>query len=120
MKKNTRYKLVEQLSFEPGKYKFNRTAIISSAGTVFVAVLGLLGWVPSLSFLGNINSHFIPMAPTTSICFLLFGLIVLIHIRYRLRGWSWFSAVAVTLLLSVFGIMELAEQFYLGFDVEDL
>ena len=97
----------------------NHAAIICSAGAVLVAFFGLLGWIPSLSFLGNISPNFIPMAPTASICFILLGLIVLSHICYRLRGWSWFSAVAVTLLLSVFGIIELAEQFYPGFDIED-
>lgn len=120
MRALTKYKEIDQLSSKPGANKlFNRAAIMCSAGAVFVAVLGLLGWVPSLGFLGNITPHFIPMAPTTSICFILLGLIVLIQIRYRLQGWSRFSAVAVTVLLSVFGIIEFAEHFHTGIDLED-
>ena len=111
----------ELFSSEPGKNKScNCAATICSVGAVFVAVLGLIGWIPSLSFLGNISPHFIPMAPTTSICFILLGLIVLIQTRYQLRRWNRFSAVAVTLLLSVFGIIELAEYFHTGFDIEDI
>ncbi len=104
---------------ELGKKRLlNRAAIICSAGAVFVAFSGFLGWITGFEFLGSISPHFIPMAPTTSICFILLGIILLIFIRYQLQGWSRFSVAAVTVIVSVFGAIELAEHFT-GIDVEN-
>ena len=41
--------------------------------TVAIALMGLLGYVPGLGFLGSLHEGYIPMAPSTAVSFILLG-----------------------------------------------
>ncbi len=53
----------------------------STVGAVFLAVLGLIAYIPGLRLLGSLRPEFIPMAPSTAIFFILLGLPYLIDIK---------------------------------------
>jgi PAS domain S-box-containing protein len=49
---------------------FGRTILLGCAGVAAIALLGLLSYVPGLWILGSIRADYIPMAPSTALCFL--------------------------------------------------
>ncbi len=97
--------LIEQ-HCEPNT-KLQRVMLIGAFGTMFVASLGLLAYLPGLDRLGNVRGDFIPMAPSTAISFILLSTILVI----RSAPWSrWLPyrvlLIAVVVFVSVFGALE--------------
>src|ERR1035437_7745220 len=58
---------------------FGRTIALGTAGAAILALAGLLGYVPGLRVLGCIRSDFIPMAPSTAVCFLILSVALFRH-----------------------------------------
>ncbi len=90
----------------------------SACGTVFLAVMYLLGYIPSMSFLGSVNSGSMPMTPITSVGFILLSGILL-YMTYRRQStrlrWS-MSATAIAVLVTLFGGLKLTGSL-LGIDL---
>jgi PAS domain S-box-containing protein len=81
--------------------------LIGAIGTMIVASLGLLGYLPGLHSLGSVRDDFIPMAPSTAISFILLSTILVA----RFAPWSrWLPyrvlLIAVVVSVSVFGALE--------------
>ena len=100
---------------------FQRIGLAGVCLASLVAVLGLLGWVTGWQLLTSVRSDLIPMAPSTSLAFLLFSGITLALITDSLRGRSglWLT-VLVILLVMIFGLLAALTQFAgLNFNLED-
>ncbi len=75
---------------------------------LFVATLGLIGYLPGLEALGSVQENFIPMAPSTAVCFLLQGFILLgLAFRPRKRQLGTLILMAVAALTALFGLLEI-------------
>ena len=93
-----------------------------------VGVIALLGWIFGIPVLASFNSDLIPMAPSTAILFISFGVAVFLSTRfhrtsrfYRVGIIICSTGTFISLLLffiSVFGIHLAVE--HLGFKVEEL
>ncbi len=88
-----------------------KISIIGAIGTILFAFLGLLGYIPGLSFLGAVHESFIPMAPSTAVSFVILGACLLgIILRPRRRvilKLLGFLVVSV----SLFGVLEVVGHF---------
>jgi len=90
---------------------FTRVVIFGAIGTILIAILGLLGYIPGLELLGSVREGYIPMAPSTAISFILLGGILLALIRRSLSGAGLVLFGTLAGLVSLFGVLEVAGHF---------
>ncbi|MEO8439187.1 MAG: SpoIIE family protein phosphatase [Spartobacteria bacterium] len=60
--------------------RFRSVALVCAALAVFFALLTFVGWISGLSLLASVRARYIPMAPSTALCFSLLGLGLLVHL----------------------------------------
>src|ERR1019366_171792 len=87
--------------------RFRWTAVLGSAGAAILAVGGLLGYIPGLRALGSIRPGYVPMAPSTAVCFLIISAALFGHTRERRTGSGRAAVIALILLVAVFGLLDL-------------
>lgn len=93
------------------KNELKSWSMIGVSGAITVAILGLLGYLPGLGVLSSIREDYIPMAPSTAISFIGLGFVLLILNNKQLSRSKVIISLIVTLLVSLFGILEVAGHF---------
>ncbi len=88
-----------------------RFSVAGAAGAILIALLGLLGYVPGLAFLGNIREGYIPMAPSTAISFIVLGSALLWMALRSISGASVVCFAILAALVALFGSLEVAGHF---------
>jgi two-component system, cell cycle sensor histidine kinase and response regulator CckA len=91
--------------------RFTKTVTLASAGTAAVALAGLLGLRPGLELLGNLRPGYIPMAPSTALCFLILSAALFIPTHTRLPPLARAAATLLVFVVILFCLLELAEIF---------
>ena len=86
-------------------------SIICASGSIVVAIMGLLGYLPGMGMISSIKENYIPMAPSTAVSFIVLGSILLILNVKQLSGTKTIIPLIATLLVSLFGILEVAGHF---------
>jgi PAS domain S-box-containing protein len=89
---------------------------INASFAILFAVLGLLGYIPGLALLGSVHPDYIPMAPSTAVCFLILGIVILKFEQIQRQGTKYAIAIVLTLLVGLFGALELL-GYLLGSDL---
>jgi len=90
--------------------------VLAASLVTVMAILGLLGCISGLRLLGSVHKGYIPMAPSTAMCFLLQG-VILIRLAYRRwREPERFIMRALSGLTALFGLLEVLGHF-MGFDL---
>ncbi len=56
------------------RINLDKTANLCSFLTILFALLGLFSYLPGFKILGSLSENYIPMAPSTSVCFIILGL----------------------------------------------
>ncbi|KAF1081373.1 MAG: diguanylate cyclase/phosphodiesterase (GGDEF & EAL domains) with PAS/PAC sensor(s) [Candidatus Rifleibacterium amylolyticum] len=80
-------------------------ARLSSLMAILFALFGLLSYLPGFKILGSLSEDYIPMAPSTSVCFLILGLTLLcLGKNYSSRLFKW-SVIAGTAFVFIFGLL---------------
>ena len=95
---------------------FGRASYLASGCVAILAIAGLLGHMLGLRTLGSIAQDYVPMAPTTAICFLIFSVILFRHSRTPLHGSNLITMTAPVIFGTVFCLLEFAELF-VGMDL---
>jgi signal transduction histidine kinase len=85
-----------------------KTADLSLLGTILIAVLGLIAYIPGLSLLGSLRPQYIPMAPSTAIFFISLGGIFIADIS-KMRKWQGYLGITAASIVSVFGFLKFLE-----------
>ncbi|MCF8358986.1 MAG: PAS domain S-box protein [Prolixibacteraceae bacterium] len=93
--------------------KKNKTiAIIFSVATLFVAIMGLIGYLPGMGLTGSLGKDYIPMAFSTAISFIFCATTILyLNAEKKTRFLSAFFIVLAG-LVSLFGLLD-----FIGFVV---
>ena len=94
----------------PGRF-IKKVTILGCTGAIFIATLGLFGYVPGLRILGSARPDYIPMAPSTGISFLLFGIILVLYVQDFYHRRSRFYAIILSAFVSTFGLLKCIEYF---------
>lgn len=80
-------------------------------GTLFIAVMGLLSYLPGMRVLGSVSGNYIPMAPATAVSFIFLALsLVCITRRSPSKSGIIFSFIAAV-IVTLFGGLESLEYF---------
>lgn len=91
--------------------RLSLVALVCCVVSFFVAVTGLLGFLPGMSLLGSVFPGYIPMAPSTAFSFIFLSVILSIY-RYRpVTGILHAGFVLLTGLVSLFGLLKFGEFF---------
>ncbi|HYF36554.1 MAG TPA: PP2C family protein-serine/threonine phosphatase, partial [Prosthecobacter sp.] len=101
-----------------GSRRFFRAAPLWCAGLVLLlSGLTITGWVTGFQLLASVREKYIPMAPSTALCFALFAAALLFQVRTRLRnGWFVRGLGIVVFSVALAKLLELMFSFGFGID----
>ena len=78
--------------------------ITSAAVAIFIALLGVTGYLPGMLLLGRVRGDYIPMAPSTALCFIVLGSILLATQAKKLSSFKKIF-LGLVFLVSLFGLL---------------
>ena len=88
-----------------------RGVIVSSGAMIIFGVLALTGWISGVRILASVSTNYIPMAPDTALFFVALGIILLLSAWRPQAGPAKGIMLAVTALISLYGLLKFIEQF---------
>ncbi len=95
--------------------------LVTCSAAMLVAGLGLVGWISGHLILASIRPQYIPMAPSTAVCFLVMGLAWLFQPRKGSMAAHLVLCVSAIILVMAFGVLRLLElSDVVAFDLEAL
>ncbi|MEO8045090.1 MAG: SpoIIE family protein phosphatase [Spartobacteria bacterium] len=86
--------------------RFRTFGLVCASFALFFALLTFVGWISGLQLLASVRARYIPMAPSTALCFSLLGCGLLLHLLRP--GWRWIPRLLALLVLA-FAILKLLE-----------
>ncbi len=95
---------------------YRALSLLCASLTVLFALLTFVGWISGLSLLASVRARYIPMAPSTALCFsLLAGGLIL---QARRPGLRWIPRLlaAVLLLVACAKLVEFLGGYHFGID----
>ena len=89
-----------------------RFSIFATVATVLIALVGLLGCcVPGMALLGSASEGYVPMAPSTAICFIVLGSVLLCMTLRRPSNANLILYGTIVALVSLFCALDVAGHF---------
>jgi two-component system NtrC family sensor kinase len=88
-----------------------RGIIVSSGAIILLGALALTGWISGVRVLTSVRPDYIPMAPDTALFFVALGTILLLNALRLQTGPAKMIMLAVTALISLYGLLKFIEQF---------
>lgn len=82
-----------------------RVTLILTLGAVFLALLGIAGWISGFRILASFDSRIIPMAPSTAVCFLLLNFSLLLLFVSSIRTYYLLPVKVISGLVIVYGLI---------------
>ena len=99
---------------EPPSGRSFRIVPLSCASlTIALGLLTLIGWVSGLPLLASVRAKYIPMAPSTALCFSLIGIGLITHILKSTLRWIPRAAGCVVLVIAIAKLVEISAGFTL-------
>ena len=102
--------------FRSGSSATERVGALCSLVATLIGAVTLFGWLTGMEALARLRPHYIPMAPSTALCFALLGFASVSHAR---SGWPRKAAAIATAFVAFVTIAKLFEfgsGYGLGFD----
>jgi len=90
---------------------FKRAGLTSCFVSLFIAVMGLLGYIPGMHLLSSVSSSYVPMAPSTALSFIFLSVIMILYIYRPVVNFVRFGSMLVVVTVSVFGFLKCVEYF---------
>ncbi|MDQ3415355.1 MAG: hypothetical protein M3480_10385, partial [Verrucomicrobiota bacterium] len=85
---------------------FHRFALVCATFAVLFAFLTFIGWISGLQLLASVRARYIPMAPSTALCFLFLGFGLVVHLLRPSLPWV---PRLLALLVLIFAALKLFE-----------
>ncbi len=96
--------------------RFRFVSLICASLSIVLGVLTLAGWISGLALLASVRAKYIPMAPSTALCFALIGAGVFIVASGASRTWISRAAATIVLLVALAKLIEFGGGFHFGID----
>ena len=91
-------------------------ALLCASLAVLFALLTFIGWISGLQLLASVRARYIPMAPSTALCFSLLGIGIVLHLKRPARRWVPRLLAAVVLIMAVAKLVEFLSDLHFGID----
>ena len=91
-------------------------ALFCASLAVLFALLTFIGWISGLQLLASVRARYIPMAPSTALCFSLLGIGIVWHLERPARRWVSRLLAAVVLIIAVAKLVEFLSDLHFGID----
>jgi hypothetical protein len=75
-----------------------------------------IGWISGLPLLASVRAKYIPMAPSTALCFSLLGIGIILQIVQPSLGWISRAIAALVLMIACVKLAEFLGGFHLSID----
>ncbi|MDZ7774603.1 MAG: PAS domain S-box protein [Bacteroidales bacterium] len=93
------------------KIRWETVSLISASGVIFLALMGLLGYLPGFRVLASISKEYIPMAPSTAVSFILLAVILILENKKQMAGMVYTISLVVASLAGLFGLLDIIGYF---------
>ena len=95
---------------------FRALPLLCSTLTVLLGLMTFIGWISGLSLLASVRAKYIPMAPSTALCFSLLGIALLLQLRRPALRWIPRVLAAVVLIIACAKLVEILGGLHFGID----
>lgn len=89
---------------------FRKIVGFSVVAVVGLALAGLVGYIPGLQMLGSIRKDYVPMAPSTATCFLIFGTVLFRLSRPSSQGGGLFAMLGLVCFTTIFSLLDVVGE----------
>ena len=96
--------------------RFRALPLLCASLTVLLGLMTFVGWISGLPLLASVRAKYIPMAPSTALCFSLLGLGLLLHLQRPARRWISRLLTAVVLIIACAKLVEVLTGLRFGID----
>jgi len=96
--------------------RLRTVALLCASLTVLFAFLTFVGWISGLSLLASVRARYIPMAPSTALCFSLLGLGLVLQLHRPNLRWAARALAAVVFLMACAKLVEFLGGYRFGID----
>lgn len=107
---------MERQLIENSRSGWRQLSVICTVTVMIIAVAGLAGYLPGINRLGDAGEGYIPIAPATSIGFIIYGTVILMLNRTGGVNSKLWAPSILSGLVILFGILEVA-GFLTGLDL---
>ena len=90
--------------------------MICSSLTIALGLLTFIGWISGLPLLASVRAKYIPMAPSTALCFSLIGIGLTVNIWKCAVRWIPRAGACVVLAIACAKLVEIFGGFHFGID----
>jgi serine phosphatase RsbU (regulator of sigma subunit) len=95
---------------------FRFVPLLCASLAVALGVMTFVGWISGLPLLASIRGKYIPMAPSTALCFSLLGVGIIVQMQSPARRWISRAAAAAVLTMACAKLVEVLGGFHFGID----
>ena len=95
---------------------FRTIPLICASLTIALGLLTFIGWISGLLLLASVRANYIPMAPSTALCFSLIGIGLIVHLRGAALRWLPRALASLVLAMACAKLIEVLWGFNFGID----
>src|SRR5213082_1344755 len=95
---------------------FRTVPLICASLTIALGLVTFIGWISGLLLLASVRAKYIPMAPSTALCFSLIGIGLIVHLRRAALRWLPRACAAIVLATACAKLIEVLGGFNFGID----
>src|SRR5438046_9485584 len=100
----------------PAGQRFRIIPLLCASLTIALGLLTFIGWISGLVLLASVRAKYIPMAPSTALCFSLIGIGLIVHLRRAALRWLPRACAAIVLARACAELIEVLGRYCYGFD----
>src|SRR5437660_12196231 len=93
---------------------FRIIPLICASLTIALGLLTFIGWISGLLLLASVRAKYIPMAPSTALCFSLIGVGLIVHLRRTALRWLPRALASFVLAMACAKLLEVLAGFHFG------
>jgi len=100
----------------PAGQRFRIIPLLCASLTIALGLLTFIGWISGLPLLASVRAKYIPMAPSTALCFSLIGIGLISYIWKSALRWIPRAGACVVLAIAIAKLVEIFGGFHFGID----
>ena len=96
--------------------KFRNLSLVCACIALGLGILTFVGWISGIQLLASVRAKYIPMAPSTALCFSLLGIAIILNSRRPVRSWLVRLLAMIALTIACAKLVEFVGGFHFDID----